>query len=81
MQTVGAFEAKTHLSRLLDQVMAGEEITITRHGEPVAMLVPIRPVSEQELSRQVITDIRATRKASTLAGLSVKDLVDEGRKY
>ncbi len=39
MITVGAFEAKTHLSQLLDQVAQGEEITITRHGEPVAKLV------------------------------------------
>ncbi|MCF8527641.1 MAG: type II toxin-antitoxin system Phd/YefM family antitoxin [Candidatus Nanopelagicales bacterium] len=38
--TVGAFEAKTHLSSLLDRVEMGEEITITKHGRPVARLVP-----------------------------------------
>lgn len=36
----GAFEAKTHLAALLDAVSAGEQITITRHGHPVAWLVP-----------------------------------------
>ncbi|NJK91526.1 MAG: type II toxin-antitoxin system Phd/YefM family antitoxin [Blastochloris sp.] len=37
---VGAFEAKTHLSRLLDQVEQGALVTITRHGKPVAQLMP-----------------------------------------
>lgn len=40
MRSVGAFEAKTHLAALLDAVAAGEQITITRHGRPVASLVP-----------------------------------------
>jgi prevent-host-death family protein len=40
MRSVGAFEAKTHLAALLDAVSAGEQITITRHGRPVALLVP-----------------------------------------
>jgi prevent-host-death family protein len=37
---VNIYAAKTHLSRLVDQVNAGEEIVITRHGRPVARLVP-----------------------------------------
>jgi prevent-host-death family protein len=41
MDTVGAYEAKTHLSGLIDRVMRGERITIARHGVPVAMLVPV----------------------------------------
>ena len=40
MQSVGSYEAKTHLPALLDRVAQGEQITITRHGVPVAMLVP-----------------------------------------
>ena len=40
MRSVGAFEAKTHLAALLDAVSAGEQITITRHGRPVARLLP-----------------------------------------
>lgn len=38
--TVGAYEAKTHLAELLDRVQRGEEIVITRHGKPIARLVP-----------------------------------------
>lgn len=37
MRSVGAFEAQTHLAALLDAVAAGEQITITRHGRPVAL--------------------------------------------
>ena len=42
-KSVGVHEAKTHLSRLLERVAAGEEIVITRRGEEVARLVPPRP--------------------------------------
>jgi prevent-host-death family protein len=50
MRSVGAFEAKTHLAALLDAVSAGEQITITRHGRPVARLVP--PAAEPALPRE-----------------------------
>ena len=40
MRTVGVSHAKTHLAELLDQVLRGEEIVITRHERPVAKLVP-----------------------------------------
>ncbi len=49
MTTVGVHEAKTHLSRLLRRVAAGEEVLITSGGEPVARLVPVvaRPARRQ----------------------------------
>ena len=42
MESIGAYEAKTHLPRLLDRIARGESLTITRHGRPVARLVPSR---------------------------------------
>ncbi|MCD6728190.1 MAG: type II toxin-antitoxin system Phd/YefM family antitoxin [Solirubrobacteraceae bacterium] len=48
-KSVGVHEAKTHLSRLLERVSAGEEITITRRGEEVARLVPARPARVRRL--------------------------------
>ena len=45
MRSVGAYEAKTHLPSLLDQVERGETITITKHGREVARLVPVTPTS------------------------------------
>ena len=61
MKTVGAFEAKTHLSRLLDKVEQGEKITITRHGAPVARLVPVETEEKPDV-KKVIEEIRAFRK-------------------
>jgi prevent-host-death family protein len=47
-KSVGVHEAKTHLSRLLEDVAAGEEVVITRRGEEVATLVPVRrPTARQ----------------------------------
>lgn len=43
IREVGAFEAKTHLSRLLDEVEKGGRLYITRHGKRVAELVPVAP--------------------------------------
>jgi prevent-host-death family protein len=48
-KSVGVHEAKTHLSRLLEDVAAGEEVVITRRGEVVASLVPARPTSARQL--------------------------------
>lgn len=79
MKTVGAFEAKTHLSRLLDKVEKGEKITITRRGAPVARLVPVEKEEKPDVSA-VIEQIRELRKGITLGGLSLRDMINEGRE-
>ncbi|MGH6916920.1 MAG: type II toxin-antitoxin system Phd/YefM family antitoxin [Geminicoccaceae bacterium] len=76
---VGAFEAKTHLSALLDRVAKGEEIVITKHGRPVARLVPAAS-ADREAVGAIIARIKALRVGQTLGGLSWKDLRDEGRR-
>ncbi|HMN40699.1 MAG TPA: type II toxin-antitoxin system prevent-host-death family antitoxin [Phycisphaerales bacterium] len=75
----GAFDAKTHFSELLDRVERGEEITITRHGIPVARLVPAPSRDEAEIAR-AIASLKAMRTHCSLGGLSWKDLRDEGRR-
>ena len=77
---VGAYDAKTHFSELLERVMAGEQITITRHGAPVARLVPIHSISSEEERRAAIAAMRQLASRNRLGGLSVKALVAEGRK-
>jgi prevent-host-death family protein len=78
MATVGAYEAKTHLPELLKRVENGETITITRHGHPVAELVPPRAASRRD-ARQVIDDIKRFRKGHTLGpDLTIRQLIDEG---
>ena len=81
MKTVGAFEAKTHFSQLLDQVANGESITITRHGEPVAQLVPARPARDPRTLQALVEEIKRTRKGRSLEGIKIKDLIHEGHKY
>jgi prevent-host-death family protein len=79
MDTVGAYEAKTHLPKLLDRVAKGESIMITRHGMPVAVLQPA-DVEKQIDVAAVIKEMRRFRKAHTLNGLSIKEMVEQGRK-
>jgi prevent-host-death family protein len=79
VETVGSYEAKTHLPRLLERVAKGESITITKHGVPVARLVPVEEKPRVDL-QQVLADTRAFRKAHPLQGLSTKELINEGRR-
>ena len=79
MVTVGAFEAKTHLSSLLDRVAAGEEVVITRHGKPVARLIGAKD-DDRARVRDAVEQLKALRKNTTLGGLSWKELRDEGRR-
>jgi prevent-host-death family protein len=80
MQTIGAFEAKTHLSSLLDRVSKGEKITITRHGIPAAVLAPV--AVEAKLSHKAIVEgMRALRKRVKPGGMSVREMVEEGRRF
>ena len=77
---VGAYEAKTRFSQLLERVAAGEEITITRHGNPVARLVPVLPAYSIECRREAILKMRELASRNRLGGLRVQDLIAEGRK-
>jgi prevent-host-death family protein len=81
METVGAFQAKTHLSALLDQVAKGERITITRHGVPAAMLVPVEGASPKLTHEEIVEGMRALRKRVKPGRMSVREMVDEGRRY
>jgi prevent-host-death family protein len=79
MKRIGAYEAKTHLPRLLDEVAAGETIVITKHGTAVAVLAPV--VAPPSLAaREAIAGLRAFRRTHRLEGLSIRELIDEGRR-
>lgn len=79
MQTVGAFEAKTHLSRLLASVKRGETFTITHHGQPIAKLVPVDELGETRDITSVITKLNTLSRRLTL-GCDWRQLRDEGRR-
>jgi prevent-host-death family protein len=77
MSEVGAYEAKTHLPKLLERVRQGERITITRHGVPVAHLVPVSGSQSEPVAR-IIQELREFRRGRHLGG-AVKELIEEGR--
>ena len=78
MKSVGAYEAKTNLTRLLDEVSSGESITITRHGVPIAALVPIRP--GRKAAEAAAAGLRDFRASHRLGGVTLRELIDEGRR-
>lgn len=80
MTEVGAYEAKTHLSHLLDRVEGGERIVITRRGRPVAHLVPL-PGDPDRTVEEAVEELMQFRKEHSLGpDLTVRDLIREGRK-
>jgi prevent-host-death family protein len=79
MKTVGAFEAKTHLSTLLEQVAQGEEITITRHGKAVARLIPAGEINRERIE-DTVARLKSFRRGRRLGKLSAKALIGEGRR-
>jgi prevent-host-death family protein len=79
MRTIGAYEAKTHLPRLLDEVAKGERITITKHGHPVAVLVPPGSAGTTDADA-MMQRFRELRRGNRLGGLSIRELIDEGRR-
>lgn len=80
MAMIGAYEAKTHLPRLLDRVARGESLTITRHGRPVARLVPVETDREQAKAAAA----RIVERRRNLERTSLEELmatIHEGHRY
>ena len=87
MESVGLFEAKTHLSELIARAERGEETIITRHNKPVAKIVPIGEVSPELVARrrQIATELQAMGREIEARGgpITVEEILswrDEGRR-
>ncbi|MBW1810330.1 MAG: type II toxin-antitoxin system prevent-host-death family antitoxin [Deltaproteobacteria bacterium] len=78
MDRVGAYEAKTHLPKLLERVAGGECIVITKHGVPVAVLQPVER-DRQSDPADIIAEIKILRHKHKLGGISLRELIEEGR--
>jgi prevent-host-death family protein len=78
MKSVGAYESKTHLPKLLEQVRKAERITITRHGVPVAVLQPAGFARTMD-TKNVIMELRKFRDKQSLKGFSIKE-IEGGRR-
>jgi prevent-host-death family protein len=87
MKTVAVYEAKTRLSEILTAVEQGEQVTITRHGHPIARMIALN-VSETQLAEKtavgldrtdLIARIKATRRGCSLEGIDIRNAIEEGR--
>jgi prevent-host-death family protein len=81
MASIGAFEAKTHLSALLDRVSRGEKTTITRHGVPAAILMPVEETKTRMTHKEIVEGMRKLRKRIRPSKISVREMVQEGRRF
>ena len=79
MERIGIYDARARLSELIERVQSGEEVVLTRHGEPVARLVPA--TAGQRRSRAAaVTRIRALAKKLDIRDVDVRQLIEEGRR-
>ena len=81
MSSIGAYEAKTKFSELLARVAKGERVTITKHGEPIAEIVPIKR-HDAETARAAMERVRAYTKDIDIGDMTwedIKKLQDEDR--
>ncbi len=80
MPKVGAYDAKTHLPKLLERVEKGERFVITKHGKPVAELVPVTKRSPERI-RAALESLKAFQATHSLGGISVREMIEQGRRY
>jgi prevent-host-death family protein len=79
MLEIGSYEAKTHLPRLLDRVAKGERITITKHGVPVALLIPVGARHAQP-AEEVVGELRRFRRGRKRGSTTLKSMIEKGRR-
>lgn len=80
MREIDVFEATNRLGQLLDLVERGEAVVITRHGKPIARLMPPRTAINRAEAREAAQKIREMSNGVTLGGIPIKDLINTGRK-
>jgi len=80
METIGLFEAKTHLSELVARAEQGEEVVITRHNKPVAKLVPIGEAERDASERREAIDALLGATRGRCLAMDWRRLRDEGRR-
>jgi prevent-host-death family protein len=81
MDSVGTFEAKTHLTRLLERVAKGERIVITNRGKAVAMLVPPEEGVRPDAAEVGQAMLAYRDKVKRRLGGSFRDMAHEGHRY
>jgi len=80
MTDIGAYDAKTHLPKLLERVEKGERFVITRHGKPVAELIPVATRDTAGIAR-AIADVRAVRGRLAQRGVRLRDVLGKNKGW
>lgn len=76
---VDASDAQAQLFQLLDEVERGATITITRHGSPVALLLPATDVDRRRIE-ETIEALKEFRRGKRLGPVTLRELIDDGRR-
>jgi prevent-host-death family protein len=79
-ESIGAFDAKTHLSALLERVAHGESFVIKRRGKPVARLIPADPEARRPATDELIEAARKLREQVQVSSGELRAWIDEGRR-
>lgn len=81
MDTITDLETGAQIQSLLDRVERGEEVTITRQGKPVARLVPVCAPFDRAQAKAAADGLRELGAKLHLNGLTIRELIEEGRRY
>jgi prevent-host-death family protein len=77
---IGSFDAKTHLSSIIENVRKGNDYIITKRGKPVARLIPYKNNEDEIKIEEIISNLDSIRK-SIKEKVNIKESIVEGRKY
>jgi len=80
MKSIGTSEAKRHFSALLDRVARGEKIIIKRRGVPAVLIVPLTNTGPKLTHQEIVEGMRALRKRVKSGGMSVREMINVGRR-
>jgi len=80
MREVGSFEAKTHLTQLIDEVLRGNRVVITRRGKKVAMLVPVDSETGAKAAAERLRGLREGVVWGADDGVTIRDAIEDGRR-
>ncbi len=79
MRSVGSYELKTHLSEILDAVGRGQAVTVTRHGKPIARILPPDRERREDVA-QAVRGLVAFPRTPLPKGVTIRNLIEEGRR-
>jgi prevent-host-death family protein len=79
MRSIGSYQLKTHLSEILNAVEHGQTVIVTRHGKPIARIMP-NETAEQEQTHQVVEALKKFPRTRLPKGVSIRSLIEAGRR-